>query len=919
MKPATCAARLLAAASVLVFSAFTSQPADCQSSAQQAETLDARLPLLFEQNVGQTDSHVRYLTHSGRYQTYLLQNGVVLKVAGKENDAALRTTLQNANPKAPVIGLDQQTAKTNYLLGDRSHWKTGVANFAAIKYEGIFPGIDLKYYGRERQLEYDFDIAPHADPSMISLNIEGANKITTDKDGSLVLNTAAGEVRWRRPVAYQQSESGRQEIAASYRIEANRISFNLGTYDKNKSLVIDPTLVYGTYLDGNSFERYNSFLVDSAGYNYILGETGSSNFPTTPGAYQKYETSNFTGEVFVSKLSQDGSYLVWSTIVGGTGTNNASFPDAFALDASGNTYIVGETGDFTNGTNGTQNFSVSTFPTSSNAYNHAELASWRFFLVKLNSSGSALDYSTFLSNQPNIIPFGVAVDSGLNAYVTGEYNHASGLTGPFPATPGAYQSTYGGGNDAFVMKFNSTATALDYATLVGGANDDVSYQVLVDSAGEATIDGSTYSPTYPITANGLRQTDEGGFVTTLNSEGTGLVYSTVLNHVLYPNAMRDAAGYYYVGGEAGTNLPTTANAFQKTFPATGSGIHLGFLTEIDPAGNLVYSSYFAGNPLSLENTQILLASPNSVTVGGNRLGDSTFPVTDRSYEQDNCSFLATFNTHASGSASLVYSGCTPINMTNNTTYNEFRGIPYFNFSQLYLDGNNNLYGLNTSGQTSPNAFQKSPPQQSSGNGNFLWTGKYDLSQPGPGGVNLTAPEPEPNPYNSPVTFEATGRSPQCSAGVAAMRVYTSPGVVAYTTNGATLDANISFPVPSQNVYSFNPVIVVYDNCGKAFSMTIPIIIQGPQGTSTDPQVVSPTDGGVVTSPVHYVANASAPNCSKGISAMRIYTAPGVSAYSVNGNAIDTYLKMAIGTYNVVVQAWDNCGNVYKTPLKVTVE
>ncbi|MFZ0817632.1 MAG: hypothetical protein WAM78_19060, partial [Candidatus Sulfotelmatobacter sp.] len=835
---------------LFTFFAFGFEHGQCQTSAQQAsvnqaQSLGERLPLLFEQNVGQSDSQVRYMARSGRYQTYLLQNAVVLKVAGKDNNAALRITMRGANENSAPVGVEEQSARTNYLLGSRDSWKTGVANFAAVKYAEVYRGIDLKYYGRQRQLEYDFDIAAHADPAMISLSIEGADEITIDEDGSLVLKTAAGKMRWLKPVAYQVSEAGRSEVDAGYRIDKNRVSFRLGAYDKSKALVIDPALVYGTYLDGNGFERYNGFRVDSAGYSYIVGETGSSNFPTTPGAYQKYETKNYTGEVFVSKLSQDGSYLVWSTIVGGTGPNNASLPDGFTLDSTGNVYIVGETGDFTNGNNGTLNFTTSTFPTTSGAYNGAELASWRFFLVKLNSSGSALDYSTFLSNQPNVIPFSVAIDSASNAYVTGEYNHASGLTAPFPATPGAYQSTYGGDNDAFVMKFNSTATALEYATLVGGKYDDVPSQVLVDAAGNATINGYTYSPNYPITANGMRQSgDEGGFVTTLNPGGAALVYSTVLNNVEFTNVMRDSAGYYYVGGEAGLNLPTTANAFQKTFPATGSGIHLGFLTEIDPAGNLVYSSYLAGNPpLATEDTQVLLVSPNSVTIGGNRSGDPFFPVTDRTYEQDNCSFIAKFNTQASGAASLVYSGCTPINMTDNTTFNLYEGLPYFNFSELYLDGNNNLYGMNSSGQTSSNAYQKSPPQQSSGNGYLLWTGKYNLSEPGTGGVNLSNPVSAYSfPYGTPLVFRATGRSPQCSSGVAAMRVYTSPGVVAYTTNGATLDANISFPAPGQGTYSFNPVIVVYDNCGKAFSMTVPIIIEGPPATPTDPQVVSPTNG-----------------------------------------------------------------------------
>jgi hypothetical protein len=911
-------AKLMAAASILFFLAFSSH-GQCQSSAKQAEALEARLPLLFEQNVGQTNAQVRYLAHSGRYQIYLTHNAAVLKVAGEARDAVLKATLRKANENATVVGVEQQAAKTNYLLGARSAWKTGVPTFAAVEYEAVYPGIDLKYYSKQRQLEYDFDVAPHADPSMISFNMEGAKKIRTDKDGSLVLKTAAGKVRWLKPVAYQQSETGRQVVSAAYRVQGKRISFELGAYDSSRSLVIDPSLVYGTFLDGSGFERYNSFVVDSAGYSYIVGETGSSDFPTTPGAYQQYHTQNYAGEVFVSKLSQDGSYLVWSTILGGTGPNNASFPNGLTLDADDNVYIVGSTGDFINNSDGSLTFYASTFPTSSNAYNHAELAAWRFFLVKLNSSGSALDYSTFLSNQPNIIAYAVAVDSANNAYVTGEYNHASGFTAPFPATPGAYQSTYGGDNDAFIMKFNSTATALDYATLVGGVHDDVADQILVSSDGDATIDGYTYSPNYPITANGKQQTDEGGFITTLNSAGTGLVYSTVLNHVLSPNVKRDNAGYYYVGGTAGTNLPTTANAFQKTFPATGSGIHLGFLTEIDPSGNLVYSSYLAGNPpFQNEDTQVQLVSPNSVVIAGNRNTDPYFPVTDRTYEQDSCSFLAKFNTQASGRASLVYSGCTPINQTDNQTVEQFRGIAYFNASQLYLDGNNKLYGLNTFGQTSPNAFQKAPPQQSSGDGYYVWTGKYDLTQPGPGGVNLSAPVQENLPYSTPVTFRATGRSPQCSSGVAAMRVYTSPGVIAYTTMGATLDANISFAAPNSNTHVFNPVIVVYDNCGKGFSMTVPIIVQGPPQPG-DPNVVSPTNAGVVTSPVHFVASASAPNCSKGISAIRIYTAPGVGAYTVNGASLDKYLNMATGTYNVVVQAWDNCGGVYKTPLTITVE
>jgi len=936
MTRAHYSATLCAAASFVFFFAFTSQSGHAQtahpqsSSSQQAASLESRLPLLFEQNAGQTNSEVRYLTRSGPYQIHLTQNAALLKIAGKDSNAVLRIAPRNANQNAAVVGTDQQAARTNYLIGSRNDWKTNLANYAAVKYEGIYPGIDLKYYGHHRQLEYDFDVAPHADPSLISVNIEGADKITTDKDGSLVLTTAAGEVRWLKPVAYQQSQSGHRVVSAAYRVDGNRISFKIGTYDRSKGLVIDPALVYGTFLDGSTYDFPNSFIVDSAGYAYIEGSTSSSDFPVTPGAYQTTNTQN--GKAFVSKLSQDGSSLIWSTFIGGTGPNSGTFPNGFTLDAEGNVYVVGTTGDFTNGDNGTIP-QVSTFPTTSGAYNRTELAGWREFLVKLNNTGTALDFSSFLSNEPNIIPYAVAVDNASNVYVTGYYSHASGQTAAFPATAGAYQSTYGGDNDAFVMKFNPRGTALVYATLVGGEYDDTSKQILVDSAGNATIDGPTYSPNYPITSNGLRQASgTGGFITTLNPTGTGLLYSTVLNNVQSINVKRDTAGYYYAGGSAGLSLPTTANAYQRTFPSTTSGTHQGFLTEIDPSGDLVYSSYLGGNVYvgDTEDTQVLLVSPGSVVVGGDRYDDSTFPVTDRTYEQDACSFLAKFDTQASGAASLVYSGCTPVNGTNNVTYDLYAGVSFFAFSQLYIDADDNLYALNRDGPTTANAFQPKP-NPTEGDGAYIWLGKYNLSQPDTGGVNLSSPLLGNGlPYPDTVEFRATGRSPQCSAGVAAMRVYTAPGVIAYTTLSATLDANIKFPIPGLGSANFNPVIVVYDNCGKAFSLTIPIVVLGSNATPPNVLVVSPTNGqnvnypdagpvGAVTSPVHFVASATAPNCSKGVSAMRIYTAPGVSAYTTSGGSLDTYLKMANGTYNVTVQAWDNCGNVYKAPLQVTVE
>ncbi|MGH9530604.1 MAG: hypothetical protein ACRD2S_11890 [Terriglobales bacterium] len=915
----TLAARLFSVSLLLAFSTGVSTGQTRGKATSNASAAMAQLPITFEQNAGQTAPQVRFLSRDSRYRVYLTDNAAVLKVAGKTTDAVLRTTVVGPSSGVEVAGLEPRDSHTNYLVGPRASWKSNIPNYGEVEYAGIYPGIDLVYYGKQHQLEYDFDVTPHAKAAAIALKIQGANKITVGKDGSLILDTAAGPVTWAKPIAYQRTSAGKKFVTASYRLRGDAVTFEVGKYDRSKTLVIDPVLEYGTYLDGKEFDTGVSLWVDSAGYAYILGGTDSPDFPTTPGAYQKAIAATPNDQVFVTKLSQDGSSLIWSTIVGGTGPNNYSLPTGFAFDSTENVYIVGYTVDQTfNGNTNSFTDYPSTFPTTTGAYNTNHAAAGRNFLVKLNNTGSALIYSTFLSDQPNITAYAVAVDPADNAYVTGVYNHNGGLTGAFPATSGAYQASYGGHDDSLVMKFDAQATALDYATLIGGSQTEDASQIQVDADGNATINGFTYSPNYPVTPNGTANTDEGGFITTFNSAGSALLYSTVLHHVNLINVKRDTAGYYYVGGSAGTNLPVTAGAFQKTFPSPNfSGVHVGFFTEIDPSGNLVYSSYLGGNTIqgNTESTQIQwLGAPSFVTVTGDRSNDATFPVTDRNYEQDNCSFLATFNTQGSGKSSLSYSGCTPVNRTDNGTTDLYSGITSFTGSQMYMNSSSNLYAMGTNGPTTPGAFQTAPPSDSQNDGSFLWIGSYNVTQPGPGGVNLSAPYYWGPPYQSPVVYRATGRSPQCGSGVAAMRVYTAPGVIAYTTNGATLDANIAFPKDGQ----YNTVIVVYDNCGKAFTMGVPMYIQG-TATPQNPNVVSPTNGAAIPSPVHFVATGSAGSCSKGVAALRIYTAPGVSAYTVNGANLDTYINLAPGNYTTVVQEWDNCGNVYKTPVAITVE
>jgi Beta-propeller repeat len=264
-------------------------------------------------------------------------------------------------------------------------------------------------------------VAAKADPSAIALMIEGADIVRVNSEGELVLQTGAGEIRWRKPVAYQLDGKHRTLVRAAYRVSRNQVRVELGNYDRRKALIIDPVLDYGTYIDGSTgFDDYVSLKVDSAGFAYVLGFISSTDFPTTPGAYQRAITNPAGSQMFISKLSQDGSFLVWSTIIGGSGPHNNAFSSDFALDPTGNIYIVGSTFDVAYAdVTGTPTYYASTFPTTSGAYNSDHLTTTRYFLLKLSLSRSAIDYSTFLSDQPNIIAQGVALDAAGDAYVTG--------------------------------------------------------------------------------------------------------------------------------------------------------------------------------------------------------------------------------------------------------------------------------------------------------------------------------------------------------------------------------------------------------------------------------------------------------------------------------------------------------------------
>ena len=305
-----------------------------------------KLPLSFEANQGQSDSQVKFLSRGNGYTLFLTSTDAVLFLQkgapsggakqhgsgridepvlpqnpnrgddAKTKSALLRIRLVGANPAPQLTGFDDLPGKANYFIGnDPTKWRTDIATYAKVKYRAVYPGVDLVYYGNQRQLEHDFIVAPGADPGLISLRLEGARKVSLDLHGDLVLKTQNGEIRLQKPVMYQEVDGVRQEIAGGYKLKGkNRVGFEVATYDVTKPLIIDPTLVYSTYLGGNNVEFGYGIAVDSGGSAYATGATYSTNFPTTPGAFQTANTGagGTPSDAYVTKLNAAGSALVYS-------------------------------------------------------------------------------------------------------------------------------------------------------------------------------------------------------------------------------------------------------------------------------------------------------------------------------------------------------------------------------------------------------------------------------------------------------------------------------------------------------------------------------------------------------------------------------------------------------------------------------
>jgi uncharacterized repeat protein (TIGR01451 family) len=574
--------------------------------------------LYFEPNQGQANSQVSYLARGRGYGLYLTPQQAVLVLSASSHQAAspvvtnkratLRMTLLGANPSARIIGREPLPGQSNYFIGNHAgQWHTHIPHYARLREENIYPGIDLSYYGNRGSLEYDFVVAPGADPWAIRLSFQGADKVRLDAKGRLVLSLGGRELIQHRPVVYQESAGARQPIAARYVLENDgTLRFALGDYDTKRPLVIDPLLSYSSYLGGSGDDRGFGIAVDASGGVYVTGWTYSVDFPASAGAYQPALAPPGYPDLFVAKYSADGT-LIYATYLGGSdGDGGDTQRNAIAVDAAGNAYITGSTWS-------------TDFPVTSGALQTncapsplAVRGCVDAFVTKLNASGSALVYSTYLGGPGDAVNVGddfgnaIAVDSAGNAYVTGLTRSAA-----FPVTAGAFQQDFAGGaGDAFVAKLNADGTALAYASYLGGATGvtergDVGNAIAVDDGGNAYVTGYTLSSDFP-RVNPLpgqapaSDANTDIFVSKVNADGSALVYSTNVGgswHEYYGGtgiAVDGEGNAYVVGGHViSSDFPTTAGAFQPNCAGTTCADTVVF--KLNASGSaLLYASYLGG-------------------------------------------------------------------------------------------------------------------------------------------------------------------------------------------------------------------------------------------------------------------------------------------------------------------------------------
>lgn len=549
------------------------------------------LPLHFETLPGATDGELSFVARGRGCNFFITPTEAVLTLAKHELPApssraergrsgpgrvtqvrSLRYKFLGADTRATVSGAGGQPGRANYLLGnDPARWRTGQPVFSHVRVSHVYPGVDLVYYGNQQRIEYDFVVAPQADPSVIAVRITGADKMRVDEQGDLVLSLGRDEIRQPKPFLYQTVNGTRKEITGSYRLaDRGTFTFDVGEYDRDLPLVIDPVLSYATFFGGAGVDIAWDLALGPDGSIYVAGETMSAGLGS-PGAFQStYRGGDVGGDAFIAKFDSTGRTNIYFTYLGGKGDDAAL---ALALDAAGNAYITG----FTSSTN---------FPTTNPLQTNLKGSPYpgigayplEAFVATLGTGGSNLIFSTYLGGSSDDEGIGIALDAAAAIYVTGFTTSTN-----FP-TANTQRTNFNGGYDAFVTKLVPGGTNFVYSMYLGGASDDLGQGIAADD-GLAYVTGLTLSTSFPNTnavqpylnnpdasaTNHLLGASD-AFLTQISSDGSNFIYSTFLggrnDDVSFRLTLDQDANVYLTGSTRSTDFPRTAtNLFSSLSPS----------------------------------------------------------------------------------------------------------------------------------------------------------------------------------------------------------------------------------------------------------------------------------------------------------------------------------------------------------------
>ncbi len=590
---------------------------------RQVQANYGKLPLAFEANKGQTDPRVKFLSTGTGYSVFLTTGGMVLALRPEESviapaapstavasapklplakkpptrpaDAVMTFNLVGAASNPTIVGEDPLPTKVNYFIGnDPKKWQTNVKTYAKVRYQNVYPGIDLLYYGNNRQVEYDFVVAPGADASKIQFSVGGADALNVDDEGNLVLTKGTKQLRFQTPAIYQQVNGSKVKVPGNYALkDSTHVGFAVAAHDSSKTLVIDPVLLYSTFLGGRSYDQGNAIAVDSIGNAYVTGLTQSPDFPlATIGSFSPNQQ-----RMFVVELDVSGSNLLYADYFGGTSGNDS--PNSIAVDSTGSAYVAGQAYS--------SDFSVL------NAYQSTLGGDANAFVTKFSADGSSLVYSTYLGGNSYDYAQAIAVDS------TGEATLAGYATSQNFPLSNAYQSAIAPDQDsnwgqyAFFARFSADGSSLNYSSYLAGNLDNSCFDycgpytsingLALDSSGDVYLVGDTDTTNFP-TTDGAYLTAYPGtydntvpFISKFDNSGS-IVYSSYFggNGYAYATSVAvDSSGFAYVTGydEGSDSFPITATSICNPGTQTCQGM---FVTKFDTAAaTLVYSTYLGPN------------------------------------------------------------------------------------------------------------------------------------------------------------------------------------------------------------------------------------------------------------------------------------------------------------------------------------